>query len=69
MILNRRRIVLAILLFIALMASFVLNHTRRGLHLRAVGENPVTADSAGIHVELVGSDRCEMLREKGREAE
>lgn len=27
------------------------------------------ADAAGIHVELVGSDRCEMFREKGREAE
>ena len=37
--------------FIALMASFLLNRTRTGLHLRAVGESPVTADAAGIHVE------------------
>ncbi len=37
--------------FIALMASFILNRTRTGLHLRAVGESPVTADAAGIHVE------------------
>ena len=35
---------------IALVASFILNHTRVGLHLRAVGENPATADSAGINV-------------------
>lgn len=35
---------------IALVASFVLNHTRIGLHLRAVGENPNTADAAGISV-------------------
>ena len=35
---------------IALVASFVLNKTRVGLNLRAVGENPATADSAGINV-------------------
>ena len=35
---------------IALVASFVLNRTRTGLHLRAVGENPGTADTAGINV-------------------
>ncbi len=35
---------------IALVASYVLNHTRVGLHLRAVGENPATADAAGISV-------------------
>ena len=37
-------------IIIALIASFVLNHTRTGLHLRAVGENPSTADTAGINV-------------------
>ncbi len=35
---------------IALIAAWVLNHTRVGLHLRAVGENPATADAAGINV-------------------
>ena len=35
---------------IALVASYVLKHTRVGLHLRAVGENPATADAAGINV-------------------
>ncbi|MBE7049205.1 MAG: ABC transporter permease [Ruminococcaceae bacterium] len=35
---------------IALIASFVLNRTRVGLNLRAVGENPATADAAGINV-------------------
>ena len=35
---------------IALVASYVINRTRIGLHLRAVGENPSTADSAGINV-------------------
>lgn len=41
-------IYLAIVL--ALVTSFVLNHTKVGLHLRAVGENPATADAAGINV-------------------
>ena len=35
---------------IALVASYVLKKTRTGLHLRAVGENPATADAAGIGV-------------------
>ena len=35
---------------IALITSYVLNRTRVGLHLRAVGENPATADAAGINV-------------------
>jgi simple sugar transport system permease protein len=35
---------------IALVASYVLNRTRTGLHLRAGGENPGTADTAGINV-------------------
>ncbi len=34
----------------ALVASFVFNKTRVGLNLRAVGENPATADAAGISV-------------------
>ena len=37
-------------IIVAIIASFVLNKTRIGLHLRAVGENPGTADAAGINV-------------------
>lgn len=37
-------------IIIALIASFVLKRTKVGLHLRAVGENPGTADAAGISV-------------------
>ena len=39
-----------IAVIIALVAAYVLKHTRTGLHLRAVGENPNTADAAGINV-------------------
>ncbi len=35
---------------IALLSSWVLFRTRTGLHLRAVGENPGTADAVGINV-------------------
>ena len=35
---------------IALAASYIIKRTRTGLHLRSVGENPSTADSAGINV-------------------
>lgn len=35
---------------IAIIAGFVLNRTRVGLNLKAVGENPATADAAGINV-------------------
>ena len=35
---------------IALISSYIIKRTRTGLHLRAVGENPATADSAGINV-------------------
>ena len=31
-------------------AGFYLNHTRQGLNLRAVGENPAAADAAGVNV-------------------
>ncbi len=37
-------------IIIALICAFFLNRTRGGLHLRAVGENPATADAAGISV-------------------
>lgn len=36
---------------IAIIATIVLLKTRAGLHLRAVGESPTTADAAGINVE------------------
>ena len=35
---------------VALIAAYVLKRTRTGLHLRAVGESPTTADAAGIDV-------------------
>ena len=37
-------------IIIAFIAAYVLRRTRMGLHLRAVGENPNTADAAGINV-------------------
>lgn len=37
-------------IIVALAASYLLNKTRIGLHLRAVGESPETADAAGINV-------------------
>ena len=36
-------------IIISLIAAHVLSRTRTGLHLRAVGENPGTADAAGIN--------------------
>ena len=39
-------------IIIALVSSFVLSKTRIGLNLRSVGENPATADAAGINVSL-----------------
>lgn len=35
---------------LALVMGFFFNRTRQGLHLRAVGEDPATADAAGIPV-------------------
>lgn len=37
-------------IIIALVSSFVLSKTRVGLHLRAVGESPATANAVGINV-------------------
>lgn len=39
-------------ILVAIVCTLVLNKTRVGLHLRAVGENPSTADAAGINVTL-----------------
>ena len=44
-------VMLYIAVIIAIIASLVLSRTRVGLHLRAVGENPATADAAGINVQ------------------
>ncbi len=38
-------------IIISLIAAYVLKRTRVGLSLKAVGENPATADAAGINVE------------------
>lgn len=37
-------------LILAAILSYFLNRTRKGLNLRSVGENPATADAAGINV-------------------
>ncbi len=37
-------------IIIAIITTVFFNRTRKGLHLRAVGENPATADAAGINV-------------------
>ena len=37
---------------LAILMNYFLMHTRRGLNLRAVGEDPGTADAAGINVTL-----------------
>ncbi len=36
---------------IAVVAAIILKKTRVGLHLRSIGENPATADAAGINVD------------------
>ncbi len=43
-------ILIYLAIIIALGSAFVLTKTRIGLNLRAVGENPATADAAGINV-------------------
>ena len=43
-------VMLFLAILIALICSWVLKYTRVGLHLRAVGENPATADAMGINV-------------------
>ena len=37
-------------IIVAILVSLFLGKTKRGLHLRAVGESPATADAAGINV-------------------
>ncbi len=37
-------------IIIAIIASYVLNRTRTGLYIKAIGENPATADAVGINV-------------------
>lgn len=37
-------------IIVALATSFILYKTKVGLHLRAIGENPATADAVGINV-------------------
>lgn len=37
-------------ILIAILSQWFLSHTRTGLNLRAVGENPATADAAGANV-------------------
>ncbi|MCQ2476115.1 MAG: ABC transporter permease [Clostridia bacterium] len=37
---------------VAIIASYIINKTKVGLNLRAVGESPATADAAGINVTL-----------------
>lgn len=38
-------------IIIAIVVSIFFTRTRKGLHLRAIGENPATADAAGINVD------------------
>lgn len=39
-----------LVVILAIVANYMLKRTRVGLNLRAVGENPATADAAGVHV-------------------
>ncbi len=47
-------------IIIALAVQYFLNKTRTGLNLRAVGENPATADAAGINVTLFKYLACSL---------
>lgn len=38
-------------IILAVITNYVIYHTRVGLNLRAVGENPAAADSAGVNIE------------------
>ena len=46
----RKKGLYIVAIIIALVSSHILEKTRTGLHLRAVGESPETADAAGINV-------------------
>ena len=48
--LNAWGIMMWLAIAIALASAYVLARTKVGLHLRAVGENPATADAVGINV-------------------
>lgn len=52
-ILFRQDLVVILAIVMALFFAWVLYRTKAGLTLRAVGEDPATADSAGIDVQLV----------------
>ena len=45
-------IMIYLAVLIAVVVAFVFRKTRVGLHLRAIGENPATADAAGINVSM-----------------
>ena len=46
-------IVVYIAYFIAILMWFILFHTRVGIEIRAVGENPIVAETSGINVERI----------------
>ncbi len=48
--LQRLGVLFFLAIIVALVAGWVLFRTKTGLHLRAVGENPATADAVGINV-------------------
>ena len=48
--LNKIGVMFFLAIVIAVLASLILTRTRVGLSLRSVGENPATADAAGVNV-------------------